>query len=178
MWKMGAGILLTLLLGPKAIADWNDRPLGGLMRFQGEVIAETCTVETKDQHLMVSMGHVTTDRFQLAGDEADPVLFDLHLQNCNPTVSRNVGVIFHGMADKNNPEMLSVGDEPGVATGVAVALFDNRGRFIPLNTAPRYWVPLQDGPLTLHFVAKYRATGQPVSDGLVNAQAWFALTYQ
>lgn len=180
MWKMGAGILLTLVLGPKAIAgNPRDEPsLGGLMRFQGEVIAETCSVETQDRNLMVSMGHITTERFQLAGDESGAVPFDLHLQNCNTTVSRNVSVMFHGMADSNNPEMLSVGDGPGVATGVAVALFDDRGRFIPLNTAPQYWVPLQDGPLTLHFVAKYRATGLSVSDGLANAQAWFALTYQ
>ncbi|MNW05805.1 putative fimbrial-like protein YcbV precursor [compost metagenome] len=86
--------------------------------------------------------------------------------------------MFHGMADSNNPQVLSVGDGPGVASGVAVALFDDRGRFIPLNTAPRYWVPLQEGPVILHFVAKYRATGQPVNNGLANAQAWFALTYQ
>ncbi|KFK91729.1 fimbrial protein, partial [Serratia sp. Ag2] len=146
--------------------------------IQGEVIAETCSVETRDRHLVVTMGHITTDRFQSVGDESGAIPFDLHLQNCNPAVSRNVGVMFHGMADSNNPDMLSVGDGPGVAKGVAVALFDDQGRFVPLNTAPRYWVPVQDGPLTLHFVAKYRATGQAVNDGQANAQAWFALTYQ
>lgn len=180
MWRMGAGLLLTLLLGGKAVADksWEEQPLGGLMRFQGEVIAETCSVETGDRNLTVSMGHITTDRFRLPGDEADPVPFDLHLQNCTTAVSRNVGVMFHGMADSSNPQVLSIGEGPGIASGVAVALFDDRGRFIPLNTAPRYWVPLQEGPVILHFVAKYRATGQPVNDGLANAQAWFALTYQ
>ncbi|CAM4261518.1 fimbrial protein [Serratia silvae] len=180
MWRMGAGLLLTLLLGAQAIADdrGGDKPTGGLMRFQGEVIAETCSVETGDRNLTVSMGHITTDRFRMAGDESGSVPFDLHLQNCNTAVSRNVGVMFHGMADRNNSQVLSVGDGPGIASGVAVALFDVRGQFIPLNTAPRYWVSLQEGPLILHFVAKYRATGQPVNDGLANAQAWFALTYQ
>lgn len=180
MWRLGAGLVLTLLLGGRVIADnqWHDQLPGGLMRFQGEVIAETCSVETSDRNLTVSMGHITTDRFRLAGDEADPVPFDLHLQNCTAAVSRSVGVMFHGMADRNNPQVLSIGDGPGVASGVAVALFDERGRFVPLNTAPQYWIPLQDGPLTLHFFAKYRATGQPVNDGLANAQAWFALTYQ
>lgn len=180
MWRIGTGILLTLLLGPQAIAEdhWNEQFAGGLMRFQGELIAEACSVETRDRHLTVSMGHIATDRFQFAGDEADPVPFDLHLQNCNTSVSRNVGVMFHGMADRSNPQMLSVGEGPENATGVAVALFDERGRFIPLNTAPQYWVPVQDGPLILHFSAKYRATGQQVKDGLANTQAWFALTYQ
>lgn len=180
MWRMAVGLLVTLLLGGKAIADnmWHDQLPGGLMRFEGVVIAETCSVETRDRNLTVSMGNITTDRFRLAGDEADPVPFDLHLQNCNSAVSRNVGIMFHGMADSNNPQVLSVGNGPGVATGVAVALFDERGRFVLLDTAPRYWVPAQDGPLILHFAAKYRATGQTVSNGLANAQAWFALTYQ
>ncbi|HHS9693534.1 TPA: fimbrial protein, partial [Klebsiella michiganensis] len=34
------------------------------------------------------------------------------------------------------------------------------------------------GPTTLHFVAKYRATGKQVTGGVANAQASFSLTYQ
>ncbi len=180
MWRLIPGILLTLLLGPLAIAGnhWNAQLPGGLMRFQGELIAEACSVEARDRHLIVTMGQVSSNRFHWVGDEADPVPFDLHLQNCSTNVSRNVGVMFHGIADGKNPDVLSVGDGPGAATGVAVALFDGSGRFIPLNTAPQYWTALQEGPLILHFVAKYRATGQSVTGGLANAQAWFALTYQ
>lgn len=180
MQKWGAGILLTLLVGPAVMADeyWNNQFTGGVMRFQGELLAETCSVETKDRHLIVTMGQIRTDRFRLAGDEADSVPFDLHLENCNANVSRNVGVVFHGIADEKNPEMLSVGNGPGVARGVAVALFDGNGRFIPLNSAPQYWAAVKEETLTLHFIAKYRATEPSVTYGQANAQAWFALTYQ
>jgi hypothetical protein len=55
-------------------------------------------------------------------------------------------------------------------------LFDKTGSQIPLN-APRAWTQLYTGPTTLHFVAKYRATGNQVTGGAANAQAWFSLTY-
>lgn len=180
MWRLRSGILLTLLLGLTAIAGnhWTAQLPSGLMRFQGELIAEACSVEASDRHLMVTMGQISSNRFHWAGEESDPVSFDLHLQNCSTHVSRNVGVMFHGIADGKNPDVLSVGDGPGVATGVAVALFDGNGQFIPLNSATQYWTALQEGPVILHFVAKYRATGHSVTGGLANAQAWFALTYQ
>ncbi|MBZ7195143.1 fimbrial protein, partial [Klebsiella oxytoca] len=49
---------------------------------------------------------------------------------------------------------------------------------IPLNGPPAAWTRLYTGPTTLHFVAKYRATGHQVTGGAANAQAWFSLTYQ
>lgn len=180
MVRVCLGILLTLLLESTAIAGnhWGTQLPGGQMRFQGELIAEACSVETRDRHLIVKMGQVSSHRFHWVGDEATPVPFDLHLQNCNTHVSHNVGVMFYGIADGKNPDMLSVGEGPGIASGIAVALFDAAGRFIPLNTPAEHRTPLQDGPVILHFVAKYRATEQSVTGGLANAQAWFALTYQ
>ncbi|EML8518806.1 type 1 fimbrial protein, partial [Shigella boydii] len=37
---------------------------------------------------------------------------------------------------------------------------------------------LYSGSTSLHFIAKYRATGRWVTGGIANAQAWFSLTYQ
>lgn len=179
MWRVGPGIVL-MLLGQMAIAGnhWKVELPGGGVRFQGELIADACTVELADQHLTVIMGQVSSNRFHWVGDEADPVPFDIHLVNCSPNVSRNVGVMFQGVADGKNPDVLSIGEGPGIASGIAVALFDASGSFIPLNTIPQHWTPLPNGPLSLHFVAKYRAVGHSVTGGLANAQAWFALTYQ
>ncbi len=74
--------------------------------------------------------------------------------------------------------MLSVGEGPGIATGIGVALFDKEDRLIPLNSPAGARSRLYTGPTTLHFVAKYRATGHQVTGGAANAQAWFSLTYQ
>lgn len=89
-----------------------------------------------------------------------------------------MGVAFHGVADGKNPDVLSVGEGPGIASGIGIALFDSQGQQLPLNRPPDRWVPLYRGPTTLNFVAKYRATGRQVTGGAANAQAWFSLTYQ
>lgn len=90
MWRVRPGILLTMLLGPMAIAGnhWNIQLPAGLIRLQGELIVEACSVEARDRHLTVTMGQVSSSRFHWVGNEADPVPFDLYLQNCSTNISR------------------------------------------------------------------------------------------
>ena len=168
--------LLFFLLSPLALAGnhWNVTLPGGNMRFQGVIIAESCRVEAGDQQLTVNMGQISSNRFHSPGEDTDPVPFDIHLQDCSTAVSQRVGVAFHGVADGKNPDVLSVGEGPGIG----VALFDKEDRLIPLNSPAGAWSRLYTGPTTLHFVAKYRATGHQVTGGAANAQAWFSLTYQ
>ncbi|MFY2979920.1 fimbrial protein, partial [Klebsiella pneumoniae] len=80
--------------------------------------------------------------------------------------------------DGKNPDVLSVGEGPGIATGIGIAFFNKEDQLIPLNGPPSLWQRLYTGPTTLHFVAKYRATGKQVTGGMANAQVWFSLTYQ
>ena len=77
-----------------------------------------------------------------------------------------------------NPDVLSVGEGPGIATNIGVALFDDEGNLVPINRPPANWKRLYSGSTSLHFIAKYRATGRRVTGGIANAQAWFSLTYQ
>jgi fimbrial protein len=42
-------------------------------------------------------------------------------------------VAFHGVADGKNPDVLSVGEGPGIASGIGIALFDSQGQQLPLN---------------------------------------------
>lgn len=179
MLKIRLGFFL-MALAPLSIAGnkWNGTLPGGQMRFQGELIAEACTVEAGDMQLTVHMGQVSSNSFSAAGDLADPVPFALHLQDCNPNISEHVGIEFHGVADGKNPDVLSVGEGEGIATGVGIALFDDNGQIIPINSVPQAWRPLIHGSRVLQFVAKYRATGNSVTGGAANAQAWFSLTYQ
>lgn len=168
------------LFPPLALAGnhWNVTVAGGSMRFQGVIIAESCRVEAGDQQMTVNMGQISSNRFHSAGEDANPVPFDIHLQDCSTAVSQHVGVSFRGVADGKNPDVLSVGEGPGIATGVGIALFDKEDQLIPLNSPPGAWRRLYTGPTTLHFVAKYRATGNQVTGGAANAQVWFSLTYQ
>lgn len=148
------------------------------MRFQGVIIAEPCRVEAGDQKMAVNMGQLSSNRFHSLGEEVNPVPFDIHLRDCSATVIRHLNVSFHGVADGKNPNVLSVGEGPGIATGVGIALFDKQDLLIPLNSPPDAWRRLRNGPSSMHFVARYRATGKQVTGGAASAQVWFSLTYQ
>ena len=172
--------LLILLFPVCALAGnkWNVTLPGGNLRFQGVIIAESCRVEAGDRQMTVQLGQNSSNRFHAPGEDTDPVPFDIHLQDCSTSVSQRVGVAFHGVADGKNPDVLSVGEGPGIATGIGIALFDKDGSLVPLNSPPLSWTRLYSGPTTLHFIAKYRSTGRQVTGGAANAQAWFSLTYQ
>lgn len=173
-------MLLFLITSPVVLAGdrWNTTLPGGGMRFKGEIIAESCRVEVGDRQMTVNMGQVSSNRFHGVGSDTDPVTFQIHLQDCNTSVSQQVGVAFKGVADGKNPDVLSVTDGAGAALGVGVAIFDQQGNLIPLNSPPQSWTKLMAGPVLLDFVAKYRATNREVTGGVANAQVWFSLTYQ
>lgn len=172
--------LLASLLPMFALAGnkWNTTLPGGNMQFQGVIIAEACRIEAGDKQMTVNMGQISSNRFHAVGEDSSPVPFVIHLRECSTVVSERVGVAFHGVADGKNPDVLSVGEGPGIATNIGVALFDDEGNLVPINRPPVNWKRLYSGSTSLHFIAKYRATGRRVTGGIANAQAWFSLTYQ
>jgi len=179
MQRMKSGLLMLLLsVCAQAGNKWSVTLPGGNMRFQGVIIAESCRVEAGDHQMTVNMGQISSNRFHAAGEDSNPVPFDIHLHECSTAVSQRVGVAFHGVADGKDPYVLSVGEGPGIASGIGIALFDQQGSLIPPNSPTGSWTQLYTGPTTLHFIAKYRSTGRQVTGGRANAQAWFSLTYQ
>jgi fimbrial protein len=79
-------------------------------------------------------------------------------------VSQRVGVAFHGVADGKNPDVLSVGEGRGSRPALALPCLIKpavRSR----SMTRRAWTQLHTGPTTLHFVAKYRSTGNQVTGG-------------
>lgn len=172
--------LFMFLLPPLALAgnQWNMIVDGGNMRFHGVIVAESCRIEAGDRKMTVNMGQISSNRFHSVGEDANPVPFSIHLRDCNTAVSQLVGISFNGVADGKNPDVLSVGEGTGIATGVGIALFDKEDHLIPLNSPPSAWRRLYTDLTTLHFVAKYRATSNQVTGGAANAQVWFSVTYQ
>lgn len=112
---------------------WNTTLPGGNMQFQGVIIAETCRIEAGDKQMTVNMGQISSNRFHAVGEDSAPVPFVIHLRECSTVVSERVGVAFHGVADGKNPDVLSVGEGPGIATNIGVALFDDEGNLVPIN---------------------------------------------
>lgn len=171
---------LLILFSPylQAGNKWKVQLPGGGMRFQGELIAEACSVETSDQTLTVNMGQLRTNMLNAPGQDTAPVVFDIHLRECSQAVSEYVAITFSGVANDRNPDIFSVGDEPNAAKGLGLAIFDEKNTLIPINSTPRRIAPISNGDMTLHFVAKYRATSYQITGGKADAQALFSLTYE
>lgn len=172
-------LLLMVLLSPITLANnHRDTTLYGVnMRFQGEIVVESCRVYAGDQQMTINLGQISSNQFHGVGSDTTPVPFAIHLQDCNTSVSQRVGIAFRGVADSKNPNVLSIGNGTGTAVGIGVALFDAQDQLIPLNYQPLTHRQLRLGSEVLHFVAKYRATSREVAGGIANAQVWFALTY-
>lgn len=172
-------LIILMCLIQTAQADERSVTLhGGMLRFQGEVFSDTCTVNDGDRLLTLPMGEISTNQFKKTGDYADAVPFEIRFSYCNKNVSRNMAVVFHGVSDEINVDLLAIEDRDNAAKGVAIALFDQDGQMIPLNSGQVPVRPDASGPYTLHLVAKYRATQDHVVGGYANAQAWFTLIYQ
>lgn len=142
MQGMKSGLLL--LLPPLALAGnhWNVTLPGGSMRFQGLIMASSCHVEAGDRQMTVNLGQISSNRFHAVGEDSNPIPFAIHLQDCSTAVSQHVGVTFHGVADGKNPDVLSVGEGPGIASGIGIALFDSQGQQLPLNRPTDRWITL------------------------------------
>ncbi|HIE9359441.1 TPA: fimbrial protein [Klebsiella quasipneumoniae subsp. similipneumoniae] len=180
MQRVKSGLLM-MMLSPFVFAEGNILEgdyAGGTMRFRGQIFAETCRVVSESQQLTIHMGTISSNRFHSLGDDANPVPFDIHLRDCDAIVSKHIGIAFKGVADSKNPDVLSVGEGPDVATGIGVVIFNEANKLIPLNGDASNWKRINSGPIAFHLVAKYRATSRQVTGGVANAQAWFSLTYQ
>lgn len=174
-------LIFFMMLTPCVFAgnNWNVTVAGGNMRFQGEIIAEACRVEAGSHHMNVIMGQVRSNQFHFVGEEASPTPFEIKLLGCSATVSKHVSVAFHGVADRKNPQLLSVGEGDGIASGVAVAIFDRKNKLLPINGPVHSSTSLPiDGLLSLRFIAKYSSTDLVVTGGRANATALFSLTYE
>nr|WP_260679904.1 fimbrial protein [Serratia liquefaciens] len=127
--------------------------------------------------MVVKMERLRNHQFHSVGADTDGVAFDIDLQECNIVMVRRLGLMFNGIVNRQNPEVLSIGEGPGIATGIGIALFDQTNNLIPLNKTIYSLNKRSIDKNTLHFVAKYRATRAHVSGGEANSQAYFSLTY-
>ncbi|MEL4013219.1 fimbrial protein [Dryocola clanedunensis] len=179
MLRIISGLSLVLASACVLAGSYSGDTLsGGVMSFQGEVIAETCRVVSQNGQLVIPLGLVIHSQFHTLGEDVNPTPFDIYLEECSSEVSQRVSVGFRGIANANNPDLLSINAGHDAAQGVGVALYNERGQLIPLNSEPRNGTKPGAGAVKLHFVSKYRSTRLPVTDGLAHAQAMFLLTYQ
>lgn len=93
-------------------------------------------------------------------------------------VSQYVGVIFYGVVDGKNFDVLLVGEGLGIVSGIGIVLFDSQGQQFLFNCLMDCWILFYCGWMMLNFVVKYWVIGCQVIGGVVNVQVWFLLIYQ
>lgn len=178
--QLCTGIMFLLSTSGDALAGNRHNVVidGGIAHFRGSLTAEACTVSTDSTSQTVNMGQFRSNQFNGVGSLASPVSFTVRLTECSTAVSSHAGVTFFGVVDGKDPLVLKAGMGANAATGVGLALFDERGEIITPNSQPRVWSQLGEGDNSLRFHARYRATSRQVIGGNADAFTWFALTYQ
>lgn len=168
--------LLSLACFPLLAANkWNVTLPGGRLSFSGEAIVAACQVDGVEK--TVDMGLVSSNRFRFAGEFSPAVPFDIRLVNCSPRSVHHVSVAFRGLTDPRIPSALFVGSTTHTASGVAIALADEKGNPVEVNSPIEPVWTLLNGTLTLRFIARYVSTTASVTGGDVDATATFVITY-
>ena len=177
----------------------------GIVRFQGKVVDQTCTVAANSQDQIVVLDTVSKNRFTAAGDTAMPTPFDIQLSGCTfPTASKATKVkarfasvqnvdTAHNYTLKNTKQPAA-----GGAANVNIQLFNEDGT-TAISPMKRVTTPAtattpvthksSDGAVfkditeanqVLHYVAKYYATdvATNITTGEVESAVDFELTYE
>lgn len=152
----------------------------GTISFTGTVLSSACSVNSAGTSTSVSLGNVSPTSLSSVGSYAGGSPFKISLTNCPATVTA-ASVTFDGNSADGQTLSLDNLGESGIASGVAVALFEEDGvTRIPLSTASKL-IDLDTSDTsvvnTLNFVAKYMAIGA-VSPGAANSSTNFTITYQ
>lgn len=155
-----------------AIAGGN-----GQVNFTGAITDNACTItNTVTSPLDVNLGvYASSELNGGAGKETTKQGFKIALTGCPASVPQ-ASVNFDGTNDTNNPVLLKLTQDAGVATGVAIQLYDDAGTALALHTKSKSY-PLVTGDNTLAFNAAYKSTLGTVTAGPANAVANFSIIY-
>lgn len=147
----------------------------GKVTFTGSIIEAPCSIDTKSEDQIVSLGEVANKVLDNGG-KSDPKAFHIDLINCDLDTEKNVSVTFTGAEDAGNADMLGI---TGSAAGAGIVLTDGSGTPIKLGTATSGQV-LQDGNNTLAFSAYLQgdSASGTVTPGSFTSVTNFTLKYE
>ncbi|WP_449545622.1 fimbrial protein [Lelliottia amnigena] len=137
----------------------------------------TCEVTTDNSHISVSLGSVEMSSFKSKGDMSNAVPFNINL-DCQFDTPDGVQVRFKGVSPMEDNSLLALDGAGGndVASGLAIAIFDDENTKVSLQTSSKvYSAPV--GRSQLQFAARYIAYTWPVSAGNARATATFEILY-
>ncbi|MGL4726511.1 MAG: fimbrial protein [Scandinavium sp.] len=163
---------------PAGLANKEVWIAGGRLNFHGGVADAACAVDAASANQTVQMGQVRKEAFHSIGDWQTPTDFQIKLEDCSTSVSKNAAVMFTGLTDGKDPQVFQVSATTNAAQGIGIGIFDSTGSLVVPNSTPLRSTRLLDGETVLHYSAKYRSTDLVVKPGIVQTEVWFNILYQ
>lgn len=185
----------------KATDDSTPGQNSGVVRFQGKVVDQTCTIDGNSQDQIVVLDTVSKNRFTATEKTAMPTPFDIQLIGCTvnqagTNKATRVKARFSSVANVDTANNYTLRNtkpvNAGGAANVNIQLFNEDGTtaIAPMQrttsgTPPKH--QSNDGAIfkeikaqnqILHYVAKYYATAPTVGVGEVESAVDFELTYE
>ncbi|KOQ96714.1 hypothetical protein ABW51_07215 [Haemophilus sp. C1] len=175
----------------------------GIVRFQGKVVDQTCTIDGNSQDQIVVLDTVSKNRFTAANQTAMPTPFEIKLSGCsvppNATQAKKVKARFASAANvdtAHNYTLRNTKTGGATATNVNIQLFNEDGTtaiypmrrktILATATTPITHTAGDDAAFkniteqnqTLKYIAKYYSTDANVGVGEVESAVDFELTYE
>lgn len=155
--------------------------------MRGQLTNGGCVVSTDSGDLHVDMGQYTTHVFNRVGDLSAPgIPFTINLSDCEPGIKGGVGITFSGITAPKEPDVFLVTTSDGRPTGLSgregysglgLLITDQTGHQVIPGAVPEVYFHPTDRELTLHYVARYRATSRSTWPGELLSEVRFDIAY-
>lgn len=150
----------------------------GTVTFNGELIAETCEIDTNDVDKTVTLPRMSTQTLAEAGDEAGSTTFTIKAVNC-PTAITKVAAHFEALDSTGyNPVTgnLTNAAVTGAAKNVEVRLYNTDSSVIAVGGTGAAFDVQSDHTAVMGYIGGYYASAA-TEPGDVTAKVNYTLSY-
>ncbi len=174
---MKKNVIAIVMASAAMLSGANAFAAAGQVNFTGEIIDAGCDVVNNTSNpLIVDLKKVNKSEFNTIGATAAATDFKIKLTNCPATVT-TASISFDGQALNNDPSMLQLTQDAGVATGVGIQLSDI-ATVLPLRQPSAAYALVEGTTVNdLLFTARYKSVADVVTAGPANATATFSVLY-
>ncbi|KVP89330.1 hypothetical protein WJ96_20235 [Burkholderia ubonensis] len=170
-----AAASLGLVVAPAAFAADEQQ---GRVTFNGELTADTCTIDATSLDQTVQLPKVSTNKLAAKGDAYGSKPFDIKVTNCPATVKK---IAAHFEVVNMHPEtrtLTNLEPEATAAKNVTVQLLNADGSVVKVGDEGKYFdVSDSTHDATMTYAGQYYALGATTA-GKVTTFTRFTLAYQ
>nr|WP_314265926.1 fimbrial protein [uncultured Moellerella sp.] len=169
-------LLASLIAATSIFVIGNALANDGTIDFTGEIIDNACELSSGSDALKVNLGKVSKTALPSAGSTAAATKFSIKLINCPATIT-SASVKFDAESYLGDDSVITLKNDPNVATGVGIQIMDDTNKVIPLFTESKAYSLKENVENNLDFRARYIAKSDTITTGPANGNATFTINY-